>query len=117
MARNPAWTEEELILALDVYVRVPRARSIKRDPALAELSRTLQRLRIHRARPDPDRFRNLNSVYLKLQNFKTIDPGYPGLGMRAGATRLAREVWDRYAADPQRLAEAARLIIRSGTPN
>ena len=59
----------------------PRARNDEKDPALHDLSETLRSLPIHTDRPDPDRFRNLNSVYLKLQNFKAIDPEYTGRGL------------------------------------
>jgi 5-methylcytosine-specific restriction protein A len=110
MPRNPAWAYDELVLALDVYLRVPRARSDKGDPALAELSELLRALPLHPDRPDPVRFRNTNSVYLKLQNFKTVDPGYPGTGMRAGAGRREQAVWERFAGNPAELEAAARAI-------
>lgn len=113
MPRNPAWTYDELVLALDVYQRVSRARIDKSDPALAELSGTLRALPLHSDRPDPRRFRNTNSVYLKLQNFKTVDPGYPGVGMRAGAGRREQAVWDRFAGNPAELEAAAQAIRRA----
>ena len=111
--RNPAWDRDELILALDVYLRVPRARNDKKDPALQDLSETLRSLPIHTDRPDPTRFRNLNSVYLKLQNFKAIDPEYTarGLsGLTAGGTRREQAVWDRYAQEPEELRRVAEAI-------
>lgn len=83
-----------------MYLRVPRARNDKKDPELQDLSETLRLLPIHGERPDPNRFRNLNSVYLKLQNFKAIDPEYTarGLtGLTAGGTRREQAVWDPYA--------------------
>ena len=51
MPRNPAWAYDELVLALDVYVRVPRARIDKGDPALGELSEILRTLPLHPDRP------------------------------------------------------------------
>ena len=113
MARNPAWTYDELILALDLYVHVPRARSSKREPALREVSDSLRLLPIHDERGNPETFRDTNSVYLKLQNFKTVDPDYTGVGMPAGAGRRERLVWERFADDPDELARAA-ISIREG---
>lgn len=116
--RNPPWTADELILALDVYVNNPSARNDKHDPAIVELSRVLRSLGDPSVQPDPSRYRNANSVYLKLQNFKSIDPGYAGLGMRAGATQQARDAWDKYANDPYSLAMAAnrlRQLARGGS--
>jgi 5-methylcytosine-specific restriction protein A len=115
MPRNPAWTYDELVLALDVYLRVPRARSAKGEPELAELSELLRALPLHEDRPDPARFRNANSVYLKLQNFKAVDPGYPGAGMRAGAGAREHAVWDRFAGAQAELAATARRIRDAAT--
>jgi 5-methylcytosine-specific restriction protein A len=113
--RNPPWTDGELVLALNLYQREPRARNDKGDIALAALSREL-RARVDLAlMPDPTRYRNLNSVYLKLQNFKAIDPNYPGVGMAAGATARAQRIWDTYSDDPAALA-AAVSAIRTGEP-
>jgi hypothetical protein len=70
MLPNPPWAYD--VRALDVDMRVPRARIDK--PALAEPSETLRGLPPHPDRPDPMRFRNTNSDYLKLQNFETVDP-------------------------------------------
>ncbi len=126
MPRNPAWTYDELVLALDIYVRVLRARIDKGDPALAELSGVLRALPLHPERPDPARFRNTNSVYLKLQNFKTVDPGYAGAGMRAGAGPRERAVWERFSGNPAELQMTARAIreaaaalddVDGGTPD
>ena len=118
MVRNPAWSADELILALDVYFNHPSARNDKHDPAIAELSRVLRSLGDPADQPDAIRYRNENSVYLKLQNFKSIDPSYRGLGMRAGATQQARDLWDRYVDEPYALAMAAnrlRQLARSGS--
>jgi 5-methylcytosine-specific restriction enzyme A len=108
--RNPAWTYDELILALDLYVNVPGARAAKTHPAIAELSTTLRELPLHPVRPDAPRFRNRNSVYLKLQNFKSVDPSYAGVGLQAGAGARERQVWQAFADRPDELRETAQAI-------
>jgi len=116
MAQNPPWEFDELVLALDLYFREPRARNIKSDPALAEVSEMLRALPLPIPRPQPDTFRGINSVYLKLQNLKAIDPEYTsrGLrGMRAGAQGRERALWDRYSGRQAELSALAQRI-RSG---
>jgi 5-methylcytosine-specific restriction protein A len=108
--RNPRWQQDELILALDVYFRSPRARQSKNDPAVAELSRMLRLLPLPIPRPDPGRFRNINSAFLKLQNFKAVDPDYPGEGMRAGATERERVLFERYTGARDELHAIASAI-------
>jgi 5-methylcytosine-specific restriction enzyme A len=112
MARNPAWTYDELILALDVYLNHSNARSSKNDPALIHTSNILRSLPIHEERGNPDTFREINSVYLKLQNFKSVDPSYAGVGMPAGAGPRERLVWSRFAHDPVALHDLAMMIAR-----
>ena len=108
-SRNPPWAEEELILALDLYLRSGLLDN--RNPAVVDLSRTLNALTIHSERPDAARFRNPNGVALKLANFAAIDPNHPGRGMTRGGKRDA-EVWAQYASDEDVLAEAAQGITQ-----
>ena len=105
--RNPPWAEEELILALDLYLRSGLLGS--ENPSVEELSAVLNRLTIHSERPDPERFRNPNGVALKLANFASIDPNHRGLGMRRHGKRDT-DVWNRYALDEDTLAVTAAAI-------
>src|SRR5690606_16167532 len=54
--RNPPWTEEELILALDLYLR--EGLLDDQDPPVIELSTMLNQLPQQGERPDASRFRN-----------------------------------------------------------
>ena len=110
MPRNPNWAEEELILALDLYLRLGQVGPDHLE--VIEVSRILNRLEIHPDRPDRADFRNLNGVAMKIANFAAIDPNHPGLGMRRGG-KLDAEVWDRYASDRGALA-AAVAAVREG---
>lgn len=112
--RNPPWERDELILALDLYLR--QGLLDDTDPRVTELSDTLNRLPLHPLRPDATRFRNRNSVALKLANFASLDPGYPGKGMPRGGRR-DREVWEALAHRPdevERLAAAIRAEAYGG---
>ena len=105
--RNPPWAVEELILALDLYLRSGALDGA--NPAVMELSRVLNDLTIQPERPDSARFRNPSAVALKLANFAAIDPNYAGRGMTRGS-KLDTEVWKRYASDEDLLAEVAAAI-------
>jgi len=109
-ARNPDWAEDELILALDLYLRDGSIDD--RDTRVIELSELLNSLPIHTTRPDVERFRNPNGVALKLANFSALDPNYPGVGMRRGGRR-DQHVWARFSNNRDELARLA-LAIRSG---
>jgi 5-methylcytosine-specific restriction enzyme A len=109
--RNPPWERDELILALDLYVREGLVDDT--DPQVIELSELLNRLPLHPLQPDPSRFRNPNGVHLKLANFAALDPAYPGTGMQHGGQR-DREVWDEFKEDHGRLRALADAIRAEG---
>ena len=116
--RNPAWTYDELILALDLYFRFPPSQVSQSHPEVTQLSEILNQLPVHVDRPDPERFRNPNGVYMKLCNFLRLDPSYSGTGLRAGGKKEKKEVWNRFADNRERLrevAEAIRTGVQSAT--
>jgi 5-methylcytosine-specific restriction enzyme A len=106
--RNPAWTREELILALDVYLR--RWPGIEKDdPELLALSELLNQLPIHTVRPDSARFRNTNGVHMKLGNFARFDKTRGGSGLTRG-NKLEVVVWETYIEDREGLKQAVEAI-------
>ena len=113
LPRNPDWVEQELILALDLYLRAGNLG--EKDPAVIELSGVLNALTLHTERPDPDLFRNPNVVALKLANFAALDPNYSGSSMTRHSKRDA-EVWKRYASEEDALAEVAAAIREGREP-
>jgi predicted HNH restriction endonuclease len=109
--RNPNWTRDELILALDLYVRHRPAVLGNTSAEVIELSEVLNRL----ARADRDRsptHRNANGVAMKLLNFRPFDPEYTASG-KVGLHHTGRgdeEVWREFALDPVRLRQTAAAI-------
>lgn len=107
--RNPTWAREELILALEFYMRHRGHPAGKDSDEVRELSSVLRELAIHEEAPGLSTFRNVNSVYMKLCNFLHIDPDHAGEGLRA-VGRNDRRIWDEFADDPPRLRRLAGEI-------
>jgi 5-methylcytosine-specific restriction protein A len=107
---KPDWTRDELILALDLYFRVPAARGNKNHPECIKLSERLNALPIHGGQAHAKTFRNANGVGIKLSNFLRFDPTYKGKGLPAGS-QLEEEVWKAFAGDHPRLRRAAEAIL------
>jgi len=58
-------------------------------------------------------FRNPNGVYMKMMNFRALDPEFTGRGRR-GLTRGAKKdaaVWDEFSGDSTRCAGTAAAIL------
>ena len=69
--RNPKWTEDEIVLALDLYFRSEFKDMEPTGTGVIELSQLLNVLP-GQDRKANDKFRNANGVSMKLQNFKLL---------------------------------------------
>lgn len=103
--RNPAWRYEELVLAMDLYVR--RGIVAKTDIEVIKLSRWLSDLGKEEKRTGFSR--NANAVHMKLGNFRARDQ--EGKGLQHG-NQLEQVVWDKFRNNHGLLAAAA-LEIRT----
>jgi 5-methylcytosine-specific restriction enzyme A len=110
-SRNPAWTRDELILALDLYFRVPPWTINNRHAEIVKLSEELQALSAYTDRPDEERYRNPNGAYMKLMNLRTLDPSQNGKGL-SGAGQADRAVWNEFAGNQGELRKIASAIRR-----
>ena len=110
-SRNPAWSRDELILALDLYFREPSARGNKSHLEVIKLSEELNSLPIH---PESQglSFRNPNGVAMKLSNFLKYDPKYKGKGLERGSV-LEKEVWEQFAGDREALSAVVKAIRKN----
>jgi 5-methylcytosine-specific restriction protein A len=100
------WLPDELILALDLYVREGRSPP---KASVDQLSSLLRDFPIERELAADPKFRNPPGVQLKIYNFAAIDPASPIAGMPHGG-RGDQTVWDEFADDPARLTAAANAI-------
>lgn len=107
--RNPTWARDELMLALDIYLRnYPTIPSSKTNKDVVELSQLLNALPIFPREVRQPNFRNPDGVLMKLMNFRWIDPnksgGYSSVGQGD------RDVWAEFAHQPDQLHQLAVLI-------
>jgi len=110
--RNAIWSRDELILALDLYMRHRASPPAKDSPEIEDLSEVLNQLGAVLGQRTSGTYRNTNGVYMKLMNFRRFDSDYTTEG-KTGLTRGNQDearVWDQFAGDPVRLAEVARFI-------
>lgn len=110
--RNPDWTRDEIVLALELYQQTggnPTGSDYEAVDALSDLLNKLHRLRGQCGSPT---LRNRNGVYLKLMDLRSSDPAYTQqgkVGMKAG-NKLEKEVWAEFAGRSADLVEVATLI-------
>ena len=108
--KNPKWTREELVLALDLYFRCPPSKTNKDNPEIIALSELLNSLSLHPQKPEYEKFRNPNGVYMNLCNFLRFDQDYSGTGLKAGG-KLEEEIWNEFISNKDKLEKAVQAII------
>ncbi|WP_232209699.1 HNH endonuclease [Rhodobacter ferrooxidans] len=114
--RNPNWTRDELILALDYYLQHPGESHDDSSPGVTSLSQQINALAQLLGHGTSETLRNANGVSMKLLNFRAHDPEYTlrgQVGLQRG-NRLEKELWDRFAhdqADLKRIADSIKQRI------
>lgn len=111
--RNPPWTRDELILALELYMRSPRSPAGITSKEVADLSETLTLLGQRLGKSADATYRNANGVYMKMMNFRRFDPTVISTG-RVGLSRGNKDeatVWHEFADNPPRLKAVAASIV------
>jgi len=109
--RNPSWSRDELIIALDLYMRHRDRVPNPDQPEIINASQLLKQLAGALGNRH-ENFRNANSVYMKLANFRRLDPVYTSQG-KTGLARGGKgdeQVWNDFANDINGLSAAAKAI-------
>jgi predicted restriction endonuclease len=95
------WTREELVVAFNLYCKIPFGRIHTRNPAVIELARAIGR--------------TPSAVSWKLANFARLDPALRKRSVM-GATHGSKsevEIWNEFRKDWERLAfESERLLAQ-----
>lgn len=114
MARNPNWSVDEVILALDLYF--DHGQLDDTDPRVIEVSALMNALPMNIGTEHDATFRNPNGIAIRLANFAHYDPDYHGVGMDGGGA-LAQELYWAYRDrqdECHRLAQSLRKGIETG---
>lgn len=112
--RNPDWTRDELIIALDYHLN---HRNFDPRPQSKEIGELTQRIAKVGAALGLIRrgslLRTPESIAMKLRNFSSFDPQYTDSG-RKGLTngnRLEAELWEVFSGRPEEVARVAKGIL------
>ncbi|NJL26620.1 MAG: restriction endonuclease [Thermoanaerobaculia bacterium] len=104
-SRNPNWTDEELVLALETYARLKGITNSPSAPEIVELSTVLNALALHPQETRHNNFRDPDGVRRRISYFAQLEKGesFPG-------RKRYREIWDEYQKSPQKLHQRASDI-------
>ena len=110
--RNPTWSRDELILALNLYLLNRTSPPSKNSAEVTKLSKLLNLLHEICGIATQETLRNENGVYLKMMNFRSLDPIFIRDG-KVGMTnrgKLEELVWNEFYNFPEKLADEAIKI-------
>jgi 5-methylcytosine-specific restriction protein A len=107
--RNPDWVRDEIILAMDLYVRAGRKQLPSHHEEVVRLSQLLNLLPIHSASARDENFRNPNGVSMILGNFLGIDPLHDHSGLSKN-NQMQVTVWNEFIGSLSLLHRTAEAI-------
>jgi len=111
--KNPLWTREQVILALDLYMKHQGRDPGPNHPDVLEVSALLRQMATEAGLTT---YRNPSGVVMKMMNFRSVDPVFTSKGGKGldGASKLDKAIWAEFYCKPLELAIAAEAI-REGT--
>ncbi len=97
MANN--WTREQLIVAFNLYCKIPFSKSVQGNPDVIRVANLIGR--------------TPSAVAFKLGNFGSFDPELKkrGIGGLPNTSRLDKEIWDEFNSNWEDLAFQSELLI------
>jgi putative restriction endonuclease len=92
------WIRDELVLAMNLYCRLPFGKFHSRNPEVIRLADAIGR--------------TPSSVAMKLSNLASLDPAHQLRGVKglSGASKADREIWAEFHADWERLAVESQML-------
>jgi putative restriction endonuclease len=102
MAKSPPWTREELIVAFNLYLKLPFGKMHKTNVEVINLSNLLVR-------------RTPDSVAMRLTNFASVDPYHQNRGVKGmdGGRRQVEPIWNEFVNNQEELAfESERILAK-----
>jgi putative restriction endonuclease len=93
------WTKEELILALNLYLKLPFGKLHSRTPEIIHLAKLLGR--------------TPGSIAMRLNNFAAVDPYHQqrGIGGLPGGAKQVQPIWDEFINNKDELLFESERIL------
>ena len=100
MEQRKRWTREDLLVALNVYQKLPFGQFNDSNPVIRDIAGRMRR--------------TPGSLTMKLCNLASLDPAILARGRKGlpGVSRLDAEVWNEFQADPQVVGAATEEAFR-----
>lgn len=100
MARD-LWTREQLILVLNLYLKIPFGKMHKQNPDVIEMAKLINR--------------SPGSIAMRLGNFATVDPYHQkrGVGGLPGGRKQVEPIWNEFINNKEELLyESERILAK-----
>jgi putative restriction endonuclease len=93
------WSREELILALNLYLKLPFGKLDSRTPEIIQLAQKLGR--------------TPGSISMRLNNFASVDPFHQQRGIKGltGGIKQVQPIWDEFINDKEELLFESERIL------
>ncbi len=93
------WTREELILTLNLYLKLPFGKMSSRNPEVKNLASIINRTK--------------DSVALRLVNYASVDPYHIKRGVKGmqGGFRQVKPIWDEFVNNKEELIFESERIL------
>jgi putative restriction endonuclease len=97
--RNSNWAREELIVAFNLYCKIPFSKTVKTNPEVIKVASLIER--------------TPSAVAFKLGNFGSFDETLKKKGISGlpNASKLDKQIWDEFHNDWEKLAYESELLI------
>ncbi len=99
MATRNLWTKEELILAFNLYLKIPFGKMHSTNKEVIHLANLIGR--------------TPNSIALRLVNFASVDPVLKARGIKGmdGGTKIVQPIWDEFFHNQEELVFQSEKIL------
>ncbi|MCW2118833.1 HNH endonuclease [Flavobacterium sp. 7A] len=99
MATRNLWTKEELILAFNLYLKIPFGKMHSTNKDIIHLAKLIGR--------------TPSSIALRLVNFASVDPALKARGIKgmSGGTNIVQPIWDEYFHNQEELIFQSEILL------
>ncbi len=99
MAQRNLWTKDELILAFNLYLKIPFAKIGSGNKDVIHLANLIGR--------------TSSSIALRLVNFASVDPILKARGVKGmvGGTKIVQPIWDEFYRNQEELVYRSEQIL------